>query len=541
MEMMNKPFCVKAVLFDFDGTLTKPGSIDFNLIKRTIRCPAESFILEFIETLDDHVQKEKAISTLENIENKAADCSKPNNGAEELLLYLRSNGIRTGIISRNSLESIKRSLHNFKKIKAADFDVIITRDNPVKPKPDADGVILAAKKLKVDVKELIVVGDFLFDIQAGKNAGSITVFLNNGIEHDFSDPESDYTISQLDELKNIIRLRLPLPAGKFPNDLLEQFLSNLSFDDQSLLIKPGIGEDISAVDVNNEEVLVLKSDPITFVTDSIGHYAVIINANDIATSGATPRWLLTTFLFPCGVTASSIYNVMHELSAVCQKYGITLCGGHTEITDAVTRPIVTGMIAGTVGKHDLIDKKNMKPGDRILLTKRVAVEGTAIIAREFKGRLKDLEVTEAEIEDYRQFLSSISILEEAGISADSGGVTAMHDVTEGGLATALDELSIAGGYRIRIDMDKVPVFQQTKKICRLLNIDPLGLIGSGSLLICCAKESYEDLLVQIQKADIDVTCIGKVMEKGQGIEAFSNNIPTNWPRFEVDEINRLFS
>jgi len=203
---MDEPFCVKAVLFDFDGTLTKPGSIDFNLIKRAIGCPAESFILEFIESLDDHVQKEKVISTLENLENKAADCSKPNSGAEELLLYLHSNGIRTGIISRNSLESIKRSLHNFKKIKALDFDVIITRDDPVKPKPDADGVILAAKKMKVDVKELVVVGDFIFDIQAGKNAGSITVFLNNGHSHDFPDPASDYTIARLGELKDVIRL-----------------------------------------------------------------------------------------------------------------------------------------------------------------------------------------------------------------------------------------------------------------------------------------------------------------------------------------------
>ena len=214
MEMMNKPFCVKAVLFDFDGTLTKPGSIDFNLIKRAIGCPAESFILEFIESLDDHVQKEKAIYALENFETKAADCSEPNNGAQELLLYLRSNGIRTGIISRNSLESIKRSFYNFKKIKAADFDVIITRDDPVKPKPYADGVILAAKKLKADVKELVIVGDFLFDIQAGKNAGSITVFLNNGLEHDFSDPESDYTIFQLGELKKVIRPGLPLASGK---------------------------------------------------------------------------------------------------------------------------------------------------------------------------------------------------------------------------------------------------------------------------------------------------------------------------------------
>jgi len=538
---MNHPFGVKAVLFDFDGTLTKPGSIDFNLIKRTIGCPAESFILEFIETIDDPAQKEKAISKLENLENKAADCSEPNHDAEELLLYLRSNGIRTGIITRNSLKSIKRSFRNFKTIKAADFNVIVTRDDPVKPKPDADGVILAANKLEMDPKQLIVVGDFLFDIQAGKNAGSITVFLNNGHKHDFPDPGSDYTISNLVELKKIIRPLVSLPAGKFPNDLLEQFLSQLSCYDQSVLIKPGIGEDISAVDVENEEILVLKSDPITFTTDSLGHYAVIINANDIATSGAKPRWLLTTFLFPCGFTASSIYKVMHEVSAVCQKYSITLCGGHTEITDAVTRPVVTGMIAGTVARHDLIDKKNMKPGDKVLFTKKVAVEGTAIIAGEFKARLKNLGVTKEEIEDCKQFVSSISILKEAEISRRFGHVRAMHDVTEGGLATALDELSIAGGHRLRVDMDKIPVFPQTEKICRLLKIDPLGLIGSGSLLICCANNSYEDLMVQIRKANIHVTCIGEVMDKGRGVEALSKNTSVKWPCFEVDEIARLFS
>jgi len=541
MGMMNKPFSIKAVLFDFDGTLTKPGSIDFKLIKRVIGCPAESFILEFIESIDDHVQKEKAIYELEKFESKAADCSEPNNGAEDLILYLHSKGIRTGIISRNSLESIQRSFDNFKKINAADFDVIITRDDPVKPKPHADGVILAAKKLKVNVKELAVVGDFLFDIQAGKNAGSVTVFLNNGFEYDFSDPKSDYTISQLGELKKIIRLLLPLPAGKLPNDLLERFLSHIPSYDQSVLIKPGVGEDISAVDVKNEEILVLKSDPITFTTGSLGHYAVIINANDIATSGAKPRWMLTTFLFPLGVTASSIYDVMYELSTVCQKYGITLCGGHTEITDAVTRPVVTGMIAGTVAKHDLIDKKNMKPGDKVLLTKRVAVEGTAIISREFKARLQNLGVTKKEIEDCRQFVSSISILEEARISGRFGHVSAMHDVTEGGLATAIDELSIAGGHMIRIDMDKIPIFPQTEKICRLLNINPLGLIGSGSLLICCTNNSCQDLMVQIRKANISVTCIGEVMGRGRGVESLSKNTPVKWPYFEVDEIARLFS
>jgi len=462
---MNHPFCVKAVLFDFDGTLTKPGSIDFNLIKRAIGCPPESFILEFIETIDD----------------------------------------------------------------------------PVKPKPDADGIILAAKKLKVDPKQLVVVGDFLFDIQAGKNAGSITVFLNNGRKPDFPDPGSDYTISQLAELKKLIRLLTPLPAGKFPQDLLERYLSQLPFNDRSVLIKPGIGEDISAVDVENEEILVLKSDPITFTTDSLGHYAVIINANDIATSGAKPRWLLTTFLFPSGFTASSIYNVMEEVSEVCQKYDITLCGGHTEITDAISRPVVTGMIAGTVSKHDLIDKKKMKPGDKVLFTKKVAVEGTAIIAGEFNTRLIKLGVTKEELEDCKQFVSSISILKEAEISRRFGHVRAMHDVTEGGLATAIDELSIAGGHRLKVDMDKIPVFPQTEKICQLLNIDSLGLIGSGSLLICCDSHIHQELMLKIRNENIYVTCIGEVMEKGRGVEALSNDTPVKWPCFEVDEIARLFS
>jgi len=328
--------------------------------------------------------------------------------------------------------------------------------------------------------------------------------------------------------------------GKLPNDILEDFLNRFDFRDPSVLINTGVGEDAAAVNIDQEEVLVLKSDPITFTTDSIGYYAVLINANDLATSGATSRWLLTTLLFPPGITASAIWQVMHELESVCRKWNITLCGGHTEITDAVTRPVITGMLAGTVAKCDLIDKRNMRPGDSVLLTKAVAVEGTAIIAREFGDRLKGLGVTETEIEKCRQFLSAISILEEAKIAGRSKGVSAMHDVTEGGLATALEELSIAGKHRIRVDMDIIPVYPQSEKICRLLDIDPIGLIGSGSLLICCRKDEAESLMASIQDAGIDVTCIGEVLEAGRGIEAMKQKSPAKWPCFEVDEITRLF-
>ena len=156
-----------------------------------------------------------------------------------------------------------------------------------------------------------------------------------------------FRVGDLPQLNRLIRMGVPLPAGKLPNDLLQELLDEFTFEDPALLINPGVGEDIAAVDVAQEEVLVLKSDPITFATDAIGHYAVLVNANDIATAGALPRWLLTTLLFPVGSTPSLISSIVSELREFCRTWGITLCGGHTEITDAVTRPVVCGMMAGT--------------------------------------------------------------------------------------------------------------------------------------------------------------------------------------------------
>jgi hydrogenase expression/formation protein HypE len=538
---MNRSFYIKAVLFDFDGTLTKPGALNFPSLKETVGCPADVPVLEFIEDLPTLSQRNESLKQLECFEKEAAVNSEPNIGAQKLIHFLRSKGIGIGVITRNTRSSVERALQNFEDIDMSHFDVIVSRETPVRLKPSGDGIILAANTLNVEVKQILMVGDFVFDIQAGQTAGCMTAFLNYGTVSDTTQVESDFIVSSLEEIKNIVRLGLPLSPGKLPNDLLENFLDGFDFHDPSVLINAGVGEDAAAVDIDKEEVLVIKSDPITFATDAIGHYAVLINANDIATSGAIPRWFLTTLLFPSGVTASFIRQVMHELESVCRRFSITLCGGHTEITDAVTRPVITGMLAGTVTKNRLIDKRNIKPGDNVLLTKAVAVEGTAIIAREFSDRLSVLGMTESDIETCKQFLFSISILEEAQIARECGGVSAMHDITEGGLATALMELSIAGEHRIRVNMDRIPVFPQTEKMCTLLGIDPMGLIGSGSLLICSRKNETEMIMDSIQNAGIDIARIGEVMAAGRGVEAVSKAGPAAWPSFEVDEITRLYS
>jgi len=211
--MINRSFCINVVLFDFDGTLTKPGALNFPLLKNTIGCPSHIPVLEFIDNLPASNKKEETISLLERFETSAAANSEPNDGAEDLIRYLSSKGIGMGIITRNRLSSIERALQNFENITISYFDVIISRNTPVKPKPSGDGIRLAAQKLNLDVKEVLMVGDYIFDIQAGKSAGCITAFLDHGtISGDFK-IESDFTISHLEGIKKIVGPGFPLGAG----------------------------------------------------------------------------------------------------------------------------------------------------------------------------------------------------------------------------------------------------------------------------------------------------------------------------------------
>ncbi len=453
---------------------------------------------------------------------------------------LISKDLRLGIISRSGSNSVQLALRKSRFVNQEDMDVIFSQPEIMRHKADADLIHRAAQKMNVAVATILFISTHPSEIRNVHKMGAITAWVRVGQHEDPGAFTGDFEIEDIAEIKNIVRMGIPLPAGKLPNPLLREFLNQFIFEDSSVLITPGVGEDIAAVDIESQEVLVLKSDPITFATDSIGQYAVLINANDIATSGAIPRWFLTTLFFPCGTTPSQIKSVFDELKHFCQQWDITLCGGHTEITEAVVRPIVAGMMAGTVPRSNLIDKRQMKTGDQVLLSKGVAVEGTAIIAREFGRRLKKMGLSSSEIGRCRHFLDQISVMTEAKIAAESPATTAMHDVTEGGLAIALAELSIAGGHKIKVSMNQIPVYPETQKICDLLDIDPLGLIGSGSLLICCHSSEYPKLMHRIEAAGIEIACIGEVLDSGQGIQAYKGKKQVPWPHFEVDEITKLF-
>jgi len=539
--LFHRPFRLRMVVFDFDGTLTAPGSLNFRTLRRQLNCPEGQGILEFINDITDPRTKARALADLRTVEIAAARRARPSHGAEKLIDFIKSRGLPIGIISRNSRESIATALQRFDHLRASDFDAVLSRDDAAAPKPNPAGLLQIADRFGVAPADMLVIGDFVYDMEAGAEAGCITVYLNHGGESLPPDVHCDYAVSRLLDAVPIIEGGLPLKQGKLPNEYLQAFISPANIPEGALIIKPGIGEDTAAADISDDEVLVLKSDPITFATDSVGHYAVLVNANDIATSGATPRWFLTTLLFPRRTTPSEIQSVMHELSRISRHYGIILCGGHTEITDAVSRPVVVGAMAGTIQRRHLIDKRKVRRGDVLLMTKKLAVEGTAIIAREFESTLLSDGLAAAEINACKDLIRHIGILREARIAVDVGGVSAMHDVTEGGLATAVQELSVAGGHRIKVFMDTIPCYPQTVWLCRHFSLSPLGLIGSGTLLICCRPEKSAAIMQAIQSAGTTVTPIGEILAPGHGIQAVQNGRDVRWPRFEVDELTRLFT
>lgn len=357
------------------------------------------------------------------------------------------------------------------------------------------------------------------------------------VKHANSD-DMAYNLQTAEDLAFLQKLLTPLNSGKIPNELLGGVLAEIQTDDPLLLINPGIGEDTAAIDISQAEVLVLKSDPITFASNAVSQYAVLVNANDIATAGARPRWFMSTLLFPRLTTGLAIRHIILELSRYCRKWDIMLAGGHTEITDSVTRPVVIGMMSGTVPRDKLLNKKDIKPGDVMVLTKAVAPEGTALIAKEMAPKLLAAGMTRAEINECARFLDMIAVLPEADIAMRHKGVMAMHDVTEGGLATAALEMAVAAGLGLSVDMASIPVFPATQKICDILKINPLGLISSGCLLIACQKESVQELLARLEKAGILATAIAVFTNENAG-QATPTETGRQWPAFEVDEIARI--
>lgn len=298
-----------------------------------------------------------------------------------------------------------------------------------------------------------------------------------------------------------------MKIGKVPENVLKRsIIKQIKTKREEILVGAGVGEDCAVISLADDEVFVMSTDPITGTVHDIGSLSIHVTANDIASAGAEVVGVMLSVLLPEETTEEELKSMMAQVEDVCAKLNIQTIGGHTEITKAVNQPIITVTGVGKVKKDAYITTAGAKPGQDVVVSKWIALEGTSIIAKEKEAELLK-KYSQVFINEAKSFGQYLSVVSEAATAVKSG-VSAMHDVTEGGIFGALWEIAEASGVGLEIDLKKLPIKQETIEICEYFGLNPYALISSGSMLMT-ADNGY-DLVRNLEKDGIKATVVGKV-------------------------------
>jgi len=337
------------------------------------------------------------------------------------------------------------------------------------------------------------------------------------------------------------------PVGKLKHEylrkVLKEFVSDLEIHDKRIILGSKIGEDAAVIDIG-DKFLVAKTDPITFATDEIGYYVVNINVNDVVCTGATPKWFQSTILLPeKDTTEDLIEDVFKNIHNTCKSMGIAVIGGHTEVTTGLERPIIVGSLLGEVEKEKLVSTSGAQPGDALILTKGIFIEGTSIIGREREGTLEKNGYSRDFIERCKNYLfkPGISVFKDALLSNKNFEIQSMHDPTEGGLTCGIAEMGIASNTGVIIKSKEIKILPEPLELSKHFKINPLGTISSGTLLIAIDDSYSSELLELLNKNNIASNKIGEFTSKNKGLmikEADGSIKPLVYS--EIDEITKIF-
>jgi len=335
----------------------------------------------------------------------------------------------------------------------------------------------------------------------------------------------------------------PLPIGKLSAEFLAELLAELDTADSSVVLPPGVGRDVAVLDVGAEDYLVVTCDPITFATDALGYYTVCVNINDIATSGGTPRWMLTTLLLPAGDTDDALVrDIWRQLRQTAAQWDVLLVGGHTEVTGTVQVPVTCGMMIGTVPRGKQIAACGVQEGDEIVLLGEAPIEGTALLSRELGERLNEEGFSNEEIQQAADLLfdPGICVMDYARLATETcTDIHAMHDPTEGGVATGLWEMATASEVGLRVEAEAIALVPLGERFCTALGIDPLGLIASGCLLVAVPQAESDKLVAAAAKADISAAIIATALSASAGLTIATAGQTHPLPRYDQDELTRV--
>ena len=327
-----------------------------------------------------------------------------------------------------------------------------------------------------------------------------------------------------------------MEIGKVPEAVLKRAVfRQIHTRREEVLVGAGVGEDCAALQLGPDEVFVLSTDPITGTDKNTGELAVQITANDLASAGAEPVALLLTVLLPVTADEPMIRRLMKEVDEACEKLHIQVVGGHTEVTAVVNQPVISVTGIGKAKKGHLVATGGAGIGDDVVATKWIGIEGTSIIAREKEQELLE-RFAAPFVEEAKNFDRFLSVVPDAAAAVKSG-VTAMHDVTEGGIYGALWELAEASGVGLEIDLKKIPVRQETIELCEYYRLNPYQLISSGCMLM--TAPDGRRLVRDLEKAGIHATLIGRCVD-GKAKKILNGEDTAYLERPKTDELYKIY-
>lgn len=305
---------------------------------------------------------------------------------------------------------------------------------------------------------------------------------------------------------------MALPSGKVPIEVLQSIIfRHLGARRKEVILGPRVGVDGAVVEVGNKS-LIVSMDPITGASERIGWLAVNVNANDIATFGVRPTLFSSCLLLPPGATEATIATISTQMDAAAKKLKMAVIDGHCETTPCITHPIIVGTAMGISEKNHYVTSSGAKAGSSLILTKGAGIEGTAILATDRKELLHG-QFSEGFLSKASAFFDRISVVEEAVAAFETGGVTAMHDPTEGGVAGGIQEMADASKVGVKVFETQIPIQKETLEICRFFKIDPLQLIGSGALLIATRQGFADKIVGALKRRRIQASVIGEFLKQ----------------------------
>ncbi|MDD6707012.1 AIR synthase family protein [Eubacterium pyruvativorans] len=310
-----------------------------------------------------------------------------------------------------------------------------------------------------------------------------------------------------------------LGIGKLDSDVLQRIvIDRIRYRRPEVRTRAGIGEDCAVVNFGDYDC-VISTDPITADVKDIGRLSIHISCNDIASNGIQPLAITLAVMLPEGTTTEDVEQIMTQAGEAAERAGVEIVGGHTEVTRSVRQPVIVSTAFGRAVSGTSASARDMRPGDRILMTKYAGLEGTGIIAADLGRQLGGV-LTEAEREEARALLDQVSVVKE-GVIAGEIGTAGMHDVTEGGIFGAVWEMCHISRLGARLDVDRIPVLPVTRKICDAFGIDCMRLISSGCMLMAAPADKAAEITRRVTAAGILITDVGEVLAPGTAVTGTS--------------------